>query len=311
MRYVATSGAKVSQIGLGCARLNGGAGRRAGELVISAAVEAGVTHFDTAPSYGLGLSETLLGSTIGKYSHFTITTKVGFRHPNYFSALAKTAARSLLQPISRAFPKIKGNLVKVAQSGDAPRGKLNPEIIKASLEESLRRLNRDSVDFFLVHQILEEEYSDNALIQAMEVLRSDKLIGAFGASSGENRPTGLRIGTVEQFLWEYPPAAPLSGTIRFSHGLLRHFLPDLRACLHTSSGQIACRDFGFDPSDPDDHSPLLLSLALALDPEAVILISTNDHLRLTRTLTRIKWPRSTMAADNVAEVANALLVPRQ
>jgi aryl-alcohol dehydrogenase-like predicted oxidoreductase len=58
-------GLEVSLAGLGCnnfgTRLDAGGTRE----VVAAALEMGVTHFDTADSYGEGASETLLGQALG------------------------------------------------------------------------------------------------------------------------------------------------------------------------------------------------------------------------------------------------------
>ena len=59
---------QVSAIGLGCMNLSYAYGvppdEAYGAQVLMTALEAGVTHFDTAALYGFGVNETLVGKTL-------------------------------------------------------------------------------------------------------------------------------------------------------------------------------------------------------------------------------------------------------
>lgn len=83
-RRLGTSGLTVSAVGLGCNNLGrestASESQRGATAVVSAAVEAGITLFDTADSYGRtpGLSEELLGKALGrKREDVVIATKFG------------------------------------------------------------------------------------------------------------------------------------------------------------------------------------------------------------------------------------------
>ena len=83
MHSVPVSGApgfQASRIALGCGRLTAGAGLKRSEAIIKAALEGGITHFDVAPSYGLGSAEDAVGILLGNTA-VTITTKVGIPRP--------------------------------------------------------------------------------------------------------------------------------------------------------------------------------------------------------------------------------------
>ena len=79
MRHLGNSGLEVSVIGLGCNNF----GRRLDEkqtaTVVSVAVDAGITLFDTADLYGEnGTSETYLGKALkGHRDQVVIATKFG------------------------------------------------------------------------------------------------------------------------------------------------------------------------------------------------------------------------------------------
>ena len=72
----------VSAIGLGCMNICHAYGAPASEAeaerLLLAALDAGVTHFDTAALYGFGVSETLIGKFLSKHrSRFTLASKCG------------------------------------------------------------------------------------------------------------------------------------------------------------------------------------------------------------------------------------------
>ena len=82
-RVLGRSGLTVSAIGYGCMGLEGvygpGAGRQEGIAVIRAAVERGVTLFDTAEAYGPFTNEALVGEALAPVrDRVVIATKFGF-----------------------------------------------------------------------------------------------------------------------------------------------------------------------------------------------------------------------------------------
>ena len=83
-RTLGTGGLRVSAIGFGCMGISFGYGpavsREDGIAIIRAAVDAGVTFFDTAEAYGPWANEDLVGEALGPVrDHVVIATKFGFR----------------------------------------------------------------------------------------------------------------------------------------------------------------------------------------------------------------------------------------
>ncbi|GIF45969.1 aryl-alcohol dehydrogenase-like predicted oxidoreductase [Asanoa ferruginea] len=123
-RTLGDSGLDVSAIGLGCMGLSHAFGPpvddRVGIDLIRAAVDRGITFFDTAQMYGPFVNEELVGQALAPLrDQVVIATKFGF-----------------------AFD---GNRT----------GGLNsrPEHIKASVEDSLRRLGVDHIDLLYQHRV--------------------------------------------------------------------------------------------------------------------------------------------------------------
>ena len=138
--------------------------------ILDAAWAGGIRYFDTAPHYGLGLSECRLGAFLQtKPRHeFVISTKVG--------------------RLIRANPDWRG--AGDHEGFDVP-GSLRREVdfsgngIRASHAESLERLGLDRVDILYLH---DPERSDLALglrtaIPALRALRSEGAVAAIGVGS--------------------------------------------------------------------------------------------------------------------------------
>jgi aryl-alcohol dehydrogenase-like predicted oxidoreductase len=116
-RPLGDSGLEVSVVGLGCNNF----GRRidvdATRAVVDAALEEGVTFFDTANTYGRGQSEEFLGEVLdGRRDQVTLATKFGMDMGD----------------------------------GKGPRG--SRDYILQAVEASLRRLRTDTIDFYWYHR---------------------------------------------------------------------------------------------------------------------------------------------------------------
>lgn len=118
----------VSAIGLGCMNLSHayGAPVSAGqaERVLLAALDAGVTMFDTAALYGFGANETLVGKVLSKHRNkFTLASKCGMTGVDVAGD---------------------GKLVRVIDG--------RPETIRATCEAALKRLQTDVIDLYYLHR---------------------------------------------------------------------------------------------------------------------------------------------------------------
>jgi aryl-alcohol dehydrogenase-like predicted oxidoreductase len=154
-RTLGRSGLEISALGLGCMGLSHGYGqpvdRQAGIALIRAAVERGVTFFDTAEAYGPFANEELVGVALAPFrDQVVIATKFGFDiDPN-------TGER---------------------------RGGVNshPEHIKAVAEASLKRLKTDVIDLFYQHRVDPSVPIEDVAGAIKELIREGK-VKHFGLS---------------------------------------------------------------------------------------------------------------------------------
>lgn len=118
-----TNGLQVSAMGLGCMGMSFGYGpahdKKEMITLIRAAVEKGITFFDTAECYGPFTNEELVGEALSPFrNQVVIATKFGF------------------------------------QNGDSSKGlDSSPARIRAVAEASLKRLNVDAIDLFYQHRV--------------------------------------------------------------------------------------------------------------------------------------------------------------
>ena len=123
-RTLGRSGLEVSALGFGCMGISFGYGpaakREDGIAIIRAAVDAGVTFFDTAEAYGPYANEELVGEALAPVrDHVVIATKFGFKFENG------------------------------KQAGLDSR----PAHINSVADASLKRLKTDRIDLFYQHRV--------------------------------------------------------------------------------------------------------------------------------------------------------------
>jgi aryl-alcohol dehydrogenase-like predicted oxidoreductase len=142
------------RIGFGCVGLgsaSGPSGRSAVRLV-HAALDAGVTVFDTADAYGSGASERTLGRALaGRRDQVEIATKGGYRFQE--RSPLEQRARRLVAPAARRVRAARdtggGGIGGIG--GGYRSQDFSPAHLRAALEGSLRRLGTDHVDVYQLH----------------------------------------------------------------------------------------------------------------------------------------------------------------
>jgi len=139
--------------------------------VLDAAWESGIRYYDTAPHYGLGLSEKRLGAFLRTKprDEFVLSTKAGrLLRPNPHFAGGLDTAHDFFVP---------DDLQRVWDFSDAG--------IRFSLDESRERLGIDRIDLVYLHDP-ERNDLDLAIAEAfpaLESLRAEGTVGAIGVGS--------------------------------------------------------------------------------------------------------------------------------
>jgi D-threo-aldose 1-dehydrogenase len=138
----------------------------AAAATLQAAWDAGIRAFDTAPHYGVGLSEWRIGDFLAgrRRAEFVVSTKVGRR-------LVPAAGPGSVDGVDEFYGNRELSRVRDYSADGARR----------SLEDSLRRLRLDRVDIALIHD--PDDHLAEALdgaYPALDRLRADGTVGAIG-----------------------------------------------------------------------------------------------------------------------------------
>jgi aryl-alcohol dehydrogenase-like predicted oxidoreductase len=222
----------VSEVGFGAWAIGGGAmiGDTAigwgnaqdsvSEAAIYAAIDAGINFFDTADIYGLGHSEELLGKIIGGKKDVIIASKAG----------------------------------NVSRNNEFITDYTQTHILSAC-ETSLRRLKRETIDFYQLHTARLTHLQQGDCIEAMQQLQQEGKIRYWGLSLNTFYPL-----PEAEFLLEYE----LGNGFQLVLNLLnQHSLPLLKKAVEKGYGIIA-------------RMPLQFGLLTGkFDKE--VSFATNDH----------------------------------
>lgn len=179
---LADTGRTTTQLGFGGSGLMGGLSERESLLLLETAYDAGIRHFDVAPSYGHGAAERCLGKFLrGKHAHVTVTTKYGIEPPSNPGLL--DLARSILRPVVRlAATRLPSVRQRVASAAAGFKGRSNFSVTQAtaSLDRSRRDLGLDRIDLWLLHEATAADFTNSPLLDFLHDQVRLGRIGAFG-----------------------------------------------------------------------------------------------------------------------------------
>ncbi|MDQ0322229.1 aryl-alcohol dehydrogenase-like predicted oxidoreductase [Pararhizobium capsulatum DSM 1112] len=163
IREIGRSGVKASAVGLGTWAIGGwmwgGTDEAQSVAAIQASLDAGVTLIDTAPAYGLGRSEEIVGKALaGRRDKAVIATKCGLvwhtqKGKHFFD-----------------------------QDGKPVHRYLGRDGIIHEVDENLRRLGTDYIDLYITHW-QDPTTPVEETVRALEELKQAGKIRAIGASN--------------------------------------------------------------------------------------------------------------------------------
>jgi 1-deoxyxylulose-5-phosphate synthase len=194
-RRLGRTGLRVSEIGLGCASFWGKRifNERQAIRLVHAAADHGVTFFDTGPSYSGGNAEPRLGRALAglkNKSDLVIATKVGTR----------------LGARGRAYKD------------------WSPSAVRDSVEQSLRRLNLDTIPLLQLHG---PEVAD----------LTDSLLGTLDRLKDEGKIRHLSVNSFDMTVIAHVMTLPNFGAVMIDYNILR---PERAAIIDA----LAARDIG-------------------------------------------------------------------
>lgn len=183
-RKLGKTGISISEVGFGCGNVGGIIIRQPNQVRLQAvrrALESGINYFDTAPQYGQGQSELNLGQLLKElHANPFVATKVRFKNEDL------------------------GNI---------------PKAINDSMNNSLKRLQRDYVDVLLLHNpvcarrgnrrdsvSVEDVLGAGGILQAMENIKAQgkaRFLGFTGLGDTEVLHSLVKTGRFDVFQCYY------------------------------------------------------------------------------------------------------------
>lgn len=166
------------------------------QATVDAAWEQGVRYYDTAPFYGAGLAEIRLGEALSRHKRdeYVLSTKVG---------------RLILDEVEDASARALGEKSGLFAAG-RPNKLVNDYSADAtmrSIEDSLKRMKTDRIDFVWVHDIAQDFYGDEWLsyfevarkgaFRTLTRLREEGVIKAWGLGVNRVEPIELTLDLSE------------------------------------------------------------------------------------------------------------------
>jgi len=204
---------QVSEIGLGCMNLSHAYGppisEAQAERVLLTALDAGVTHFDTAALYGFGMSEKIVGKALSAHRHqFTLASKCGMQGVDVQGD---------------------GKMVRVIDG--------RPATLRQTCEDALRRLQTDVIDLYYLHRWDKKVPIEDSVGGLSDLVRAGKIrsIGLSEVSAGTLRKAHavhpIAAVQTEYSLWTRNPEIALLEACRELGATFVAFSPVARGFL--------------------------------------------------------------------------------
>lgn len=233
----------LSQLGFGGASLSSMSSQYVVTKLLSIAYENGITHFDTAPLYGRGYSEMLIGSFIrNKRQHVTITTKFG---------LGNTETGKLPPVLALPFnywnKKLRGIKMPVAGVYEPqllPHRTITKQDVENSLNRSLSRLGTDYIDYYLLHEGRPSFIQDDGM-QYLVDMKQKGVVRTIGVATDAFNVQACSAEEIKQIdLLQYSYDAVIAKELRTKY-------PDKLHILHSCINNIANETFPAEVSATD------------------------------------------------------------
>ncbi|MEE6179253.1 aldo/keto reductase [Mycobacterium sp. 050134] len=273
---------QVSAVGFGCGGLMQSPSRRERMAVLGSAVDNGITHFDTARMYGLGMAEAELGRFLRGLPRDTVTvaTKFGIDVGGVARRLGRFQAPA--RAVLRGAPALRRTVKRQRSTPETPRV-YGVAAAADSLDRSLAALGCDYVDILFVHAPRPHDVVESdELREFFERARRQGKIRAWGVSqdeglesdlAGEFAPEG--VSQVRGDLLNPPPRpadlafgvlngslTALSGALRADAPLARRWRESLqldplapgvlpRLIVGSSAAATGCRAILYSTTRPD------------------------------------------------------------
>lgn len=287
--------------------------RREALRLLEAAMDCGVTYFDTARMYGAGRAESILGElTARKREGLILASKAGIL-PQSRALHVRAMGRSI-RLLHKVAPSSRNYLP--VPSTSVPRfGAFGLLEFRKSVETSLKELRTDYLDILLLHECSAADLEGTDLLHFLDDLKREGKIRAFGIATGIEETTSILrrhaalfdVVQIPSAIWnmnvrKLPTIDGLvithsSLTSRFNILLDRLLSDERMAAEWHSLTQV-------DPRDSTELAHLLLAHALNANPNGIVIFFSSNPANV---VANVKSVRSRAIDEKQIAGLNALL----
>ena len=294
--------------------------REEARALLQSAFDNGIRHFDVARAYGYGDAERVLGEWAqSRRDQITITTKFGMQ-PMQAVSQAKGAVQIIrrlmrLSPFIRKFVRRKvATLIQTRQFG--------VETARQSLDTSLRALQTDAIDIYLLHETEPDDCRDD-LREFLEAARDAGKIRCFGVGTAFPRaeqicrehPQFTQVAQFESSVLQQPThaqrIAELGAPARIIHGAFAALAP-LLALLETDAafaqwfdaiGNVAGNTPNSGQSREQTMAGLLLAHAVQDNQDGVVVFRASRPERIAANIAAMRHAQAFLTPEQTARFA--------
>jgi D-threo-aldose 1-dehydrogenase len=285
--YPFPNSSATTHLGFGTTSMMGLPSTKERLALLECAFESGIRHFDTAPLYGYGEAERVLGEFLrGRRNQVTVATKYGIKPP----VIMKTRWMNLFaRRVLRLLPFLREAVSRQAQSL-SKRSVFTAAEARSSLDQSLLALGTDYVDLFLLHEPTFEDASSEEIHGFLAEEMQRGRIRAFGCGGSHaviqiiasaRLPTSQWLQFEDHVLSRRIEGVQSAGGRCITFGSFKA-LPELTEWLKSVPDRCAAweRELDCDCRSQDTLAALLQAASHARNPDGIVLFSTRRADRI-------------------------------
>jgi aryl-alcohol dehydrogenase-like predicted oxidoreductase len=252
----------LDRLGFGCVGLSMASTPRQALSLLAAVHDHGISYFDTAPLYGRGYSERLLGRFLrGRRDKVTVATKFGL------SATPPPLPMELALPLAALRRRLRPRPAGVAPPPQEPPAdvvssrRLGRVEVEAAFDSSRRALGTDYIDVYLLHEEVPAAL-EPAAVDFLQGLKASGAVRKLGVAANGGRYRNLGPADVagwDVLQYEFGPAWPWTAPLPAQFPGMQHVFHSVLRGVSTA-----------DPAAPGRA----LAACLAASPTARVLFSS-------------------------------------
>ena len=279
----------IQNIGFGCVSLSALSSLKEALKVLDTAFDCGIRWFDTAPLYGNGYSEVILGKFLrGKRKYISLSTKFGLNSDRTIRIPAVLALRGnylkkKIAPLPKRAATVDTN--HAPGSSSIRYRKIDRAEIETSFITSLRMLKTEYINNFLLHEAIPSFLTDEALNYVLNLKQEGKILNLGIAANSENI-AGCDVDSWDILQYE-------NGRLFNSDYLLKRF-PGKLHVYHSVLKNL--KNTALTDAQLDEMAALLLLNVIKKNPSGKVLFASTKYQTIINNLAGIeKYGNLTLA----------------